>query len=195
MLLNGSQLINTPIMGLQTGKELARASSAVVNPHNLSVIAFRVAGQRLDHDPSYLRVADIREMGNLGMIIDSSDEFLEPDDIINDKKIYDLSYNLEGKQVIDDHKKKIGKVSDYIIDIDSFVIQQIVVKKPLLKSFTDDELIIHRGQIVEINDNEIIVKSGLTKEEVAADGDNRHYVNPFRQASPQPETIKLNSKD
>jgi sporulation protein YlmC with PRC-barrel domain len=186
MLLAGSQLVDVPIMGLQTGKELARTSVAVVNPHNLSIIAFRIAGPHLDNDPSYLRCADIREMGNLGMIVDSSDEFIEPDDIINDKEIYELNFELEGKHVIDDHKTKIGKVSDYVIDIDSFVIQQLVVKRPLLKSFSDDELLVHRAQIIEVNDDTIIIKSGEVKD-AATVTPSRHYVNPFRQSSPQPE--------
>lgn len=187
MLLTGSQLIGTPIMSLQTGKELAQASAAVINPHNLSVIAYLVEGQHLDHSPSYLRIADMRELGSLGMIVDSSDEFVEPDDIISDKAIYDLGFTLEGKHVIDDHKKKLGKVIDYVIDVDSFVIQQLTVKRPLLKSFTDDELLIHRSQIVEVNDTTIVIKSGKVKPKVEV-APSRHFVNPFRQTNPQPET-------
>jgi sporulation protein YlmC with PRC-barrel domain len=194
MLLTGTQLIDMPIMGLQTGKELARTSVAVVNPHNLSVIGYRVAGQHLDNDPSYLRTADIREMGSLGIIVDSSDEFVEPDDIITQKDIYELAYELEGKQVIDDHKKKVGKVADYVIDIDSFVIQQLVVKRPLLKSFNDDELLVHRGQIVEVNDDSIIIKSGAVKEKVEVVAGHR-YVNPFRQGSPQTESAHSDTQD
>jgi uncharacterized protein YrrD len=194
MLLSGSQLIGTPVMGLQTGKELARTSTAVVNPHNLSVIAYRIEGSHLDHNPSFLRTADIREMGSLGMIVDSSDEFLEPDDIITEKKIYDLEFALEGKHVVDDHKNKVGKVTDYIVDIDSFVIQQLVVKRPLLKSFSDDELLVHRSQIVEVTDDLIIIKSGKVKEKAESKA-SRHYVNPFRQSSPQPETVRIDSEE
>lgn len=193
MLISGSQLINTPVMGLQTGKELAKTSVAVINPHNLSILAYRISGQHLDHDPSYLRTADIREMGSLGMIVDSSDEFLEPDDIISDKKIYDLEFNLEGKHVVDDHKKKVGKVTEYIVDIDSFVIQQLIVRRPLLKSFGDDELVVHRGQIVEVTDDLIIIKSGKIKEK-AETKPSKHYVNPFRQTAPQPETVHVESQ-
>lgn len=194
MLLSGSQLLDTPIMGLQTGKELARTSSAVINPHNLTIIAYGLTGSHLDHDPSYLRIADIREMGSLGMIVDSSDEFIEPEDIITDKDIYELNFTLEGKQVIDEQKKKIGKVSDYVVDIDSFVIQQLVVKKPLLQSLNDDELLIHRKQIIEVNDTTIIIKSSRIKGKAEA-VTNRHYVNPFRQPAPQPETAHIDSKN
>jgi sporulation protein YlmC with PRC-barrel domain len=189
MLLSGSQLTNTSIMGLQTGKELATASVAIINPHNLSVIAYRVVGQHLDHDPSYIRTADIRELGSLGMIVDSSDEFVEPDDIITDKAIYELGFELEGKHVVDDNRTKVGKVVDYVVEAESFVIQQLVVKKPLLKSFSDDELLIHRSQIIEVNDKEIIIKSGKVKNTVRASvGTN--YVNPFRQTRTQPETTE-----
>ena len=189
MLLSSAQLIDTPIMGLQTGKELARTNAPIINPHNLSVIAYKITGDHLDHDPSYLRIADVREIGSLGMIIDSSEEFLEPDDIISDKAIYEMEYFLEGKQVIDEKKKKLGKVVDYVVDVDSFVIQQLVVRRPLLKSFSNDELLVHRGQIVEVNDRTIIIKSGGSKSKAHASL-SKHYVNPFRQTKPQPEVIK-----
>jgi len=193
MLLTGSQLIDMPIMGLQTGKELARTSVAVINPHNLSIIAYRISGPHLDHDPSYLRTADVREMGSLGIIVDSSDEFVEPEDIITQKDIFELEYTLEGKHVLDTHKKKIGKVNDCVIDIDSFTIQQLVVHKPLLQSFNDDELLVHRSQIVEVNDSSIIIKTGEVKDKVEK-SISRHYVNPFRQSSPQPEAMRSDTK-
>lgn len=189
MLLSDSQLIDTPIMGLQTGKELARTSVAIINPHNLSIIAYRISGPHIDHDPSYLRIADIREIGSLGMIIDSSDEFIEPDDIVSDLEIYEIEYTLEGKKVIDENHKKIGKTSGYVVDIDSFVIQQLVVKRPFLKSFHDDELLIHRGQIVEVTDTTIIIRSGNTKAKSRI-SESRHYVNPFRHTKAQPEIIE-----
>lgn len=187
MLLNGSELNETPVMSLQTGKELARTGGAVINPHNLKIIAYEVSGAHLDHVPSYIRTTDIRELGSLGMIIDSSEEFIEPDDIITEKDIYELAFELEGKSVIDDQKTKIGKVIGYVVDVESFVIQQIIVKKPLLKSFNDDELLVHRNQIVEVTDTTIVIRSGKHKEKAKVTP-SRHYVNPFRQSVPQPES-------
>lgn len=174
-------------MSLQTGKELARTHTAIINPYNLSIVAYKIEGPHLDENPSYLRIADVRELGSLGMIVDSSDEFVVPEDIITDKHIYELEFVLEGKRVIDDRKKKIGKVADYIIDVDSFVIQQLAVKRPLFKSFTNDELLVHRSQIVEVNDTTIVIKSGKVKTKAKLKP-SRHFVNPFRQTAPQPET-------
>lgn len=193
MLLTGSQLLGTSVMSLQTGKELAKTSKAIINPHNLSVIAYLVEGQHLDHSPSYIRIADVRELGHLGMIVDSSDEFVEPDDIIADKNIYDLEFTLEGKNVIEDNGTKIGKVTDYVLDVDSFVVQQLNVKKPFFKSFNDDEVLVHRGQIVEVNDTTIIIKSGKVKSKSPLTA-SRNYVNPFRQSAPQPETASSDTQ-
>ncbi len=189
MLLLGSQLIDTPVMSLQTGTELARTKEAIINPNNLKVLAYEVEGPTLDEDNSLLLVGDIREMSEVGMIVDSSDEFVSAEDVIKLKPLYDLHFTVLNKHVVDEQGKKIGKVVNYSIDIDSFVIQQLSVKRPLFKSLNDAELLIHRSQIVEINDHLIIVKSGKVKQTHAVKKGSRHYVNPFRQPNPQPESI------
>jgi uncharacterized protein YrrD len=180
-----------PIMSLQTGAELAKTTAAVINPGDLTVVAYEVDGPTLDQSPSLLLVRDIREIGNIGMIIDSSDEFVGTDDIIKVKPLYNLHFSVLDKHVLDEHRKKLGKVVDYSIDVDSFVIQQLSVRRPLFKSLNDAELLIHRSQIVEINDTEIIVKSASNKQKQPVTQTSRHFVNPFRQGSPQPESADI----
>lgn len=195
MLISGLDLNDTPVLSLQTGTELARADQAIVNPHDLSIIAFNLSGATLDVTPSLLRIEDIRELSPIGMIVDSSDEFVQPEDIIKLNTVYKLEFEPIGKPVLDEKRNKIGKVIDFTIDSGSFVIQQLIVKRPLLKSFNDSELIVHRSQIVEITDEAIIVKS-KAKVNQTLPKDSRNYVNPFR-SSPQTEafhTSKRSSK-
>lgn len=190
MLLHGSKILGTPIMGLQTGSELARTKAAIVDPRNLTVVAYTLQGPLLGRQKDLiLRVADIRELSNIGMIIDSSDEFVESDDIIKIKQIQEFGFELVGKTVIDEAKHKLGKVSDYTIDPSSFVIQQLNVRRPVLKSLSDTELLIHRSQVVEINDTTIIVRTAEKKAEPVTEA-IRNYTNPFRTSSPQPEAVK-----
>ena len=74
MMLLGSALTNAPIMGIQTGSEIARTKRAVIDPGTLAVLAYEVAGASLDNSaPNLLRVADVREFSDLGFIVDSSD--------------------------------------------------------------------------------------------------------------------------
>lgn len=184
MLLFGSRLIDTPIMGLQTGMELARTAKAVIDPRVLKIVAYELKGPLLGSNSSLLRIADVREMSDIGMIVDSSDEFIELDDVISIKEVHELNFSLIGMQVRDEKGDKLGKVGDYTLEINSFVIQQIIVKKPLMKSLNEGELTIHRSQITEITNDYIVVKS--TESEVEPTTTTvRDYVNPFRSSSPQ----------
>lgn len=190
MLVLGSQLIGVPVMSLQTGTELARTKDAIIDPHTLNILAYELEGSQLDQHPSLLRIADVRELGELGMIVDSSDEFIGVDDVLKIRDIYNLRFPLVGLAVYDDQKRKLGKVSSYTVEMGSFVIQQLNVKRPLLKSLSDTELLVHRSQIIEITDSKIVVKSPAetTGEPIATAV--RAYVNPFRQpGNTQPESI------
>lgn len=191
MLISGQDLDNSPILSLQTGSELARVNSTIINPHNLSIIAFEVSGPNLDQTPSVLRVQDIRELSPIGIIIDSSEEFVQPDDIIKLKEIYDMQFRLEGKHVLDENRDKLGKIIEYNLETNSFVIQQLAVKRPLLKSFNDSELLVHRSQVIEVSDDAIVIKSKASNGALKSiHKEGQTYVNPFRKSSPQAEAIR-----
>ena len=183
MIILGSSLSNAPVMSIQTGGEIARTAQAIIDPADLRVLAYRVEGSMLPNTPQLLRLADVRELSDLGFIIDSIDEFVSPDDIISLQKIYQLNFNLIHMAVIDEKRKKLGKIIDFTIDTNTFTVQQLTVKRPLLKSFNDTELIIHRTQIIEINNDEIMVHSEAKVPEPELHEVVGSYVNPFRKSS------------
>lgn len=193
MLLAGSRLIDTPVMGLQTGAELARTSRAIIDPHTLEIVAYEVTGPLLDLHPSLLRVVDVREFSDIGMIIDSSDEFVSPDDIIKLGEVYKLNFTLVGMPVIDEKRRKVGKVDGYTIETVGFVIQQLSVKRPLLKSLNDAQLLIHRSQITEINNDAIIIHSEVKPPEPIMQTVRDAYTNPFRK-NPGTQTGHMDQK-
>lgn len=180
MLIAGSRLIDAPVMGLQTGSELARTSKAIIDPRTLEIVAYEVTGPLLNMRPSALRIADVREFSEIGLIVDSSDEFVSPIDIIKLNEIYKLNFGLIGMQVVDEKKRKLGKVDGYTIETGGFLIQQLSVKRPLLKSFNDTQLLIHRTQITEINNSAIVVNSEV-KVQPLLQTNSPSYRNPFRK--------------
>jgi len=186
MLLLGSRLIGTPIMGLQTGTQLAQTASALIDPANLKIVAYIVEGALLSERPSLIRIADVRELSDVGMIVDSADEFIGLDDVIKIQQLHQLGFSLVGMSVVDETKQKLGKVEDYSLDSDSFVIQQLHVKRGMLKSLTDTGLLVHRSQIIEINDHHIVVRTTAQRLEPVMQAERRAFVNPFRPAA-QPE--------
>ena len=191
MLLPSTRFIDSPVMSLQTGSELGRTIKPIINPRELSIVAFELHGINLDYDPSLLRINDIREIGPMGMIIDSSDELISVSDVIKIKEIYELNFELVGLKVIDDKKRNVGKVTGFTLDASSFFIQQLQVKRPLLKSFGDTEFLIHRSQVVKITDDYLVVKSpDIRHKEAVAEPTGQMFENPFRKpAQPAPETI------
>ena len=180
MLVPAQKFISTPIMSLQTGSELARSSRAIIDPYSLSIIAYELTGPLLSQQPTLLRVADIREIGPLGIIIDSVDELIGLTDVIKIQELYEMDFSLDNIKVIDERKRTVGKVIGYTIEAESFVIQQLRVKRPLLKSFGDVELLIHRSQIINVSRDSITVKTPDIRHTQPLTAPVQTFENPFR---------------
>ena len=187
MLTNASRLVDCPILSLHVGGEIARITELVVNPHNLKIVAFRVDGPLIrDEVGDILPIESVREFSSAGAIVDSIDDFINGEEVIRINDVLKLNFALVGLKVVTKQKTKLGKVIDYILDTDAWQIHQIVVHRPLMKSFLDPELVISRQKIVEVTDYEVIVKDetekSQRKESAPASTDFvPNFINPFRE--------------
>jgi len=189
MILLGSALTNAPVMSLQTGSELARTKHAIIDPSNLAIIAYELTGSRLTLRPALLRIADVRELSDLGLIVDSEDEFVTENDVIKLDEIYHMGFELINMLVTDEKRRKLGHIIDYTLDTDGFFVQQLTVRRPFLRSLNDTELLIHRSQIIEINDKAIVVHSEAKIPEPERSEVVSSYINPFRKNETASESI------
>lgn len=188
-MLLGSALTNAPVMSLQTGSELARTKHAIIDPSNLAIIAYELTGSRLTLHPTLLRIADVRELSDLGLIVDSEDEFVTEHDVIKLDEIYHMGFELINMLVTDEKRRKLGHIIDYSLDTGGFFVQQLTVRRPFLRSLNDTELLIHRSQIIEINDKAIVVHSEAKVPEPERSEVIGSYINPFRKSETAPESI------
>lgn len=188
MLILGTKLKNTPVLGLQTGSQLAITTDAIIDPANLQILAYKLesplfADSEVD---TLIRIADIRELSKFGFIIDSVDEFISPTDVIKINEIYNLNFDLINMKVVDQKGRKLGIIVNYTLSLKTFTIQQLIIKRPLLKSFNDPELTINRNQIVEIDNEKITIKSETESPkpdlQKVKEVFSPNYVNPFRNA-------------
>jgi len=190
MLITIKNLINAPVMSLQTGQPLAHIDSAIVDPRNLKIVAFYVSGPLVDFSPAVLFATDIREFGYLGAIIDSTDKILPIDDLVRLQEVIDFGFSMDGLRVIDEHKTKLGRVENYTLDPESFFIQQIYAAPTFLKSFGITNLTISRNQIISVDNSSIIVKGSGVKSKTATAGKPSVKIapieNPFRKPSAAP---------
>ncbi len=190
MLIVGEKLIDMPVLSLQTGTEIARTDEPVIDPANLNIIAYKLQGRLLSDktQDSYMRTAEIREYSPLGLIVDSSDEILLQEDVIKDKNIYELKFSPIGLKVIDENNRRLGKVTGYTVSIPSFSILQLKVARGGLALITETEKLIHRSQIVAIDDTTVTVKTTAHKlKDVTPIINTEPIINPFRSNKPSQE--------
>lgn len=187
MLLNSSRLIGCPVLSLHLGGPIGRVTSEVVDPNDLKIIALNVDGPQTgdgDHG-DILDVRSVREFSNIGMIIDSIDDLVSKGEVIKFDEIMDLNFSVIGLTVKTKKGKKLGKIVDYTFDPESMQIMQFIVKRPMMKSLLDPELVIGRSQIKEVNDYELIVKDDEQKiqKESGKKDFVPNFVNPFRDSN------------
>lgn len=193
MLTVGSRIINYPVLSLHVGGEIARTRRAIIAPESLKIIAYELDGPLLRRsEVGYvLETDDVRELSPRGLIVDSIDDFVRPEDVRRLDEVMALNFDLEGLKVVTEKGKKLGKVVDYTFDTSSFMVYQIIVQRPLMESLLDPQLTINRSQIVEIDDYTITIRH--EKEEVRLPKETKpkefvpNFTNPFKEPNYAPK--------
>lgn len=180
MLVYQSKLIGVPILSMQASAAIGYIAGAIIDPEGLKIIAFIISG--VHKSANLLEISSIREYSELGMVIDSMDELVGPDDIVRLKEVLALNFDLLGLKVVTKKKSKLGHIIDYTVTSEDFVVQQLIVKRPTLKSFSTPQLTVPRSEIIEVNDYKIIVKDEEKTIRARAEKEDfvPNFVNPFR---------------
>lgn len=192
MLVPIDRLVGMPVMSLQTGVELARIGQPIVDPRQLTVAAFWVEGRLLADPHSVLHPEDIREISDIGCVVDSSDALMPTEGLVRLQRVIDFNFTLPGLRVEDELGHKLGTVSTYAVDLASLFIQQLSVKPTLMKSLHTATLTVHRTQVLKVKHEKIIVKAATTHDEAPQPAVRHEFVNPFRTPVPtQPDTSQV----
>lgn len=148
---------NLSVMSLRTGGKVASAIKPVINPDNLKIVGWYCEDQ-FSKQNLVLLAQDVRDFVPRGIAINDHEDLSEPEELIRLKDVLELDFELLGKQVVTDQKRRVGKVSDYAADAESLIITKLYVSRPMYKSLTEGQRIIDRKQIVEITNKKVVVK-------------------------------------
>lgn len=162
MLRLSSHFANQPIFSVHAGGKVGELSRYIINPDKLMVEGFYVSRGGIDTG-QILLVQDIREVTVQGYVIDHEEKFADPSELIRLKDVLKLEYDLMGLKVQTESGKRLGKVEDFIVNDDGWMIQKIHVRQPSWKSMLQSALVISRTQIIEVTDRRIIVSDGVIK--------------------------------
>lgn len=187
MLVANSKLLTLPVLSVRDSGRIATISNTIIDPDSLKIIAFRVQGATNTEGGNVLDVNSVREYSRLGLVIDSTDELISDNDVVKIGKVIELNFSLLGLKVETKKGSKLGKVIDFTVTEDNFSVQQIIVKRPTIKSLLDSELTIPRAEIVEVTDYKIIVRDEekVIKERALNEDFIPNFVNPFRKSAEQ----------
>ena len=187
MLVYNSKLIGTPVLSLQTGAPVGFVKSSIVDPNDLKILAFRLDGHHMaKNSANILDVSSIREYSNLGIVIDSIEELVAPSDVIKIQKVLELNFDLIGLKVETKTRSKLGKLVDFTVTPEDFIVQQIIVHRPTMKALVDPDLTISRKEIVEVTDYKVIIRDEekVLKDRAEKEDFVPNFVNPFREKQP-----------
>jgi len=156
-------------MSLRTGTQVATIIEAIINPNNLKIEGFYCADD-FSKARLILLGQDIRDFIPQGVVINDHDVLSESTELIRLKDVLDLRFQLLGKPVITGSKKRIGKVNDYAVEIETLYIKKLYVAQSILKNLSGGQLSVERNQIIEITNRKVVIQDPLqpTKSPVSA---------------------------
>lgn len=157
MLLLSHDLINKKVLSLRTNAPIATAFRPIINPNNLKIEGFYCQDQYNKKKQLILLRQDIREILASGYIVNDHDVLSQREDLVRLEEILNINYDPLAKQVETISGQKVGKVSDYAVEIESMYIQKLYVAQPIYKNFSGGSLIVDRSQINEITPKRIII--------------------------------------
>lgn len=163
MYILSGQIKNLAVISLQTGESVAVTTDPVIDPSKLEIIAFmcRATG---DKQQPVLLTQDVRQLTKDALLIDGYDEIEEAAEIIRLHDILDQKFQLIGCRVENESGTSLGKTEDYSLNVETYLINKLYVKRPLLKSFASGSLVIDRTQIVDVRRDKIVVRDATVAE-------------------------------
>lgn len=167
MLKLASSLFGGRILSVHAGGTIGRLGAPIIQPRNLTITGFYVERPNTETN-DILLAQDIREFNRQGCVIDHEEEIATASELHRHQELLKTNFQLLEKTVQTESKKKLGRVEDYVININGFVIQKIHVKRPAWRSLTSSALIVNRTQIVEVTDQRIIVKDAVVEQRQTA---------------------------
>lgn len=162
MLALGNQYTTKPILSLRTGAPIGSTILPIIDPNNLKIEAWH-AEDRFSKRRGVMLSQDVRDVLLQGFVVNDHDAITDPHELVRLENLLKINFELVGKPVFTDHKKRIGKVSDYAFDKDSFFIQKLYIAESMFKNLSGGTRLIDRTQIIEITDRKVVVREATAR--------------------------------
>lgn len=163
MYILASQLKNLPVLSLQTGQPLATVVRPLIKRETLEIAAIECQVGRFRRQTSVIMMRDIRQIAGDCIVIDSFEDIEDASEIVRLRDIVEADFNPLGKLVINESQYQLGKVEDYTINLETYMLQKLYVQQSMLKSILFNSLVVDRTQIIDVDAKRFVVKDATEK--------------------------------
>jgi uncharacterized protein YrrD len=134
MFIEAKKLIGLPVAAVNTQSKIGQISQILIDPQNGNLMGFLVSLGGLLSPKKVLSAVDIREFDPNGIVTESSDNLVPPEEIVRVNDIIKKKIFLIGMPAKTESGKSLGNVEDLLIDTDTSSVAKYYLKDLLGKS-------------------------------------------------------------
>jgi sporulation protein YlmC with PRC-barrel domain len=163
-----SKLIGLPILSLQNAESITQVKAIIMEIKSLEVVALACQPRpRLGKRPVLL-MRDVRQVAIDCLLVNTEDDIAEAEEVVRLAPLLKRNFVPQGISVVTDLHRRVGRVEDYTINLETYHLQKLYVRRPILRSWMGSSLIIDRAQILEVSEREIIVRDATLTSKAGA---------------------------
>ncbi len=155
MLLLREHFVGLTVASVQSGLPCGKVSGFVIDSTKLAVALIIVTNARGTY---YLLPGDVRFMNHERLIIDAEEKLSTHEDLIRHQEVIAAAFDPIGRKVVTESRKRLGKVVNYAIEDSDWLIGKLYVTSGLLGNPLQQEQMIDRVDIINVEKNRITVR-------------------------------------
>ena len=161
MLMFREHFIGLTVASVQSGLPCGKVTGFVINPDKLAISLIIITDAS---GVSYLLTSDIRFFNHERLIIDAEEKLSDHEDLIRHQDLIGQAFNPIGCKVVTEGGKRLGKVTNYAIEDSDWLIGKLYVASGLLGNPLQQEQIIDRIDVINVENNRITVRDLKSRE-------------------------------
>lgn len=166
MFVLSHQLQHLPVLATDSLRPVAKLDTPVIYHPELAIVAFWC--QQVQHLKPVILAQDIKRLTSKGLVIRSTDDLVDPTEIVRLEPILATRFRLAGVQVVNESGTKLGKVEEYVINLDNLLVQKLHVRQSPVKNFLLNRLVVDRSQVVEVTPKRLTIRDATVKDSLLA---------------------------
>lgn len=157
-LILSSDLMRLPVAALDTASRIGSVDTLLVDTDRSMVVGFLIS-LGLFTKKKFLAMTDIHSIDHQGLVVQSVETLVELQEVVRAKKILDEGIKILGHPVQTDRGKKLGRVSDLLVETQTGQITKYYVHGLLTDRIIPTEKIVKITRQAVIVENEEPVKA------------------------------------